>query len=86
MQFDTLISALEVAAQGHGIALGRTSLVQDMLISGRLVAPMNLRVTTPEAFYLAFPPYQYLHPHAELFRSWLLEEAQQQRIKQQNAE
>ncbi|MFC3285957.1 transcriptional regulator GcvA [Litchfieldella rifensis] len=76
MQFDTLISALEMAALGHGIALGRTSLVSDMLASGRLIAPFSHRVETQEAFFLTYPEHQYLHPHAEIFRAWVVGEAE----------
>ncbi len=79
IQFDTLISALEVAARGGGIALGRSSLVEGMIAEGRLVVPFEQRVVTTEAFHLAYPGHQYLHPHAELFRSWLIEEAEAQR-------
>lgn len=75
-QLDTLITALELAAQGQGIALGRTSLVADLIESGRLVAPFPQRVPTAEAFYLACPDNQYEHPHAEIFRAWLIEEAE----------
>ncbi|WP_116475528.1 transcriptional regulator GcvA [Zobellella maritima] len=75
LQFDTLISALEMAAQGQGFALGRTSLVEDMIASGRLVAPFSQRVATSEAFHLVYPAHQYLHPHAEIFRTWLVGEA-----------
>lgn len=81
MQFDTLITALEMAVQGQGLALGRTSLVEQMIASGRLLAPFAQRVATSEAFHLTRRTHQYLHPHAETFRSWLIEEAEAQRDK-----
>lgn len=81
MQFDTLIAALEMAVQGQGLALGRTSLVENMIASGRLLAPFAQRVATSEAFHLTRPTHQYLHPNAETFRSWLIEEAEAQRDK-----
>lgn len=77
IQFDTLISALEVAKHGGGFALGRTSLVEDMLEKGLLVAPFAQKVPTAEAFYLLRPSNKYVHPHAEIFRSWLIKEAKQ---------
>lgn len=79
IQFDTLISALEFAAQGGGVALGRSALVQGMLDSGRLIAPFEQSIPTSEAFYLTYPSHQYLHPDAEVFRNWLLEEAEKNR-------
>jgi LysR family transcriptional regulator, glycine cleavage system transcriptional activator len=76
MQFDTLITALEMATLGHGLALGRTSLVAGMIESGRLLAPFEQRIPTSEAFYLACPAHQYMSPQAEAFWSWLEEEAE----------
>lgn len=75
IQFDTLITALEMAALGHGLALGRTSLVRNMLASGRLVAPFEQRVPTSEAFYLTCPAHRYMSAHAETFWQWLVEQA-----------
>lgn len=77
MQFDTLISALEMARQGGGIALGRTSLVKGMIDKGELIAPFDFSVATSEAFHLVRPAFKYIHPHAELFRSWIMDEAEQ---------
>ncbi|SFM34076.1 LysR substrate-binding domain-containing protein [Marinobacter zhejiangensis] len=79
MQFDTLISALEVARQGGGIALGRTSLVREMIGKGELIAPFDFPVATSEAFHLVRPAFKYIHPHAETFRSWIIEEAERDR-------
>lgn len=75
IHFDTLISALEMAKAGQGIALGRSSLVQEMLRSGELIAPFDVSIPTSEAFYLISPVNQYEHPQAGLFRDWLLAEA-----------
>ncbi|MFT5706565.1 MAG: LysR family glycine cleavage system transcriptional activator [Oceanospirillaceae bacterium] len=72
IQLDTLVSAFELAAQGQGVALGRTALVEAQLKSGRLIAPFTQQVTTSEAFYLASPDNQYSHPNADIFRTWLL--------------
>ncbi|WP_339515273.1 transcriptional regulator GcvA [Pseudomonas sp. RL_15y_Pfl2_60] len=76
MQFDTLITALEMATQGHGLALGRTSLVAGLIATGRLVAPFEQRVATNEAFYLTCQDHDYLSPQALAFWSWLEQEAE----------
>ncbi len=78
IQFDTLISALEIAEQGHGFALGRTSLVAGSIASGKLIAPFEQPVSTDEAFYLTVPLEHY-HPNAELFRSWLIDIAEEEK-------
>lgn len=79
MQMDTLISAFEMAALGQGVALGRSSLVADMIASGRLIAPLDIRIPASDAFYLATPDNQYEHPSAEVFRNWLIEESASER-------
>jgi LysR family glycine cleavage system transcriptional activator len=75
LQFDTLISALEVAELGQGVALARSSLVAHLLKSGRLVAPLDSHVATKEAFYLVYPPHNLANPEAAAFVDWLCAEA-----------
>lgn len=75
MQFDTLITALEMAERGHGLALGRSSLVAKGLAEGTLVAPFEVEAPTSEAFYVVSARGQYLPPQARAFRDWLVEEA-----------
>jgi len=74
-QFDTALVAHEVAATGAGVVLGRRSMIEGERHSGRLVAPFALSVPIDEAFYLISPTDGTLHPDAETFRAWLLEEA-----------
>ncbi len=76
IQMDTLVSALEMASLGQGIALGRTSIVTKFIDDGRLIAPLSERVPTSEGFYLVYSEEQFEHPHAEIFRKWLIEESQ----------
>ena len=78
IQFDTLISGLEMAVLGQGFALGRTSLVSSMIANGKLIAPFEEKIETSEAFFLTSPIHQYLHPSAETFSQWILQESQDQ--------
>ncbi len=71
MQFDTLISALRMAELGQGVALARSSLVQSMLATGQLMAPLKARFTTSEAFYLVYCPHSIGSPDAAAFSNWL---------------
>lgn len=73
--FDTTPMALEVAAQGGGVALGRSSMLERELASGRLVRPFDLELPTEEGFFLVAPEKGARHPDAALFRDWLLAEA-----------
>ncbi len=75
-QFDSSLVAHELAAAGVGVVLGRLSMIDRELRSGRLVAPFELTTAVDEAFYLLSPVERALHPDAELFRGWLLEEAE----------
>ncbi len=73
MQFDTLISAFNAAARGMGVALGRSSLVENLIAEGRLIAPLSESVDTDEAFYLVYRANQCDLGAPKVFREWLLE-------------
>lgn len=75
LHLDTSLTAFELAAQGGGVALGRSSLTGPALASGRLIAPFALRVPIEEAFHLMEPAGSPRHPDAPLFAEWLLERA-----------
>lgn len=79
IQFDTLIAAFEVAAQGFGVALGRSSLAAQLIKDGRLIVPMVNHIETDEAFHLVSarkPPEQ---SGAGLFRQWIISQARSSR-------
>jgi LysR family transcriptional regulator, glycine cleavage system transcriptional activator len=73
--FDTTPMVLEVAAQGGGVALGRSSMLERELASGRLVRPFDLELPIDEAFFLVAPEKGARHPDAATFREWILAEA-----------
>lgn len=75
LQFDTSILAFAFAAQGGGVALGRSSMSTAELTAGRLVRPFDLRLPTREAFYLVAPDDGSDHPDAGLLRDWLVAQA-----------
>lgn len=75
IQFDTSLLAFEVAAQGGGVALGRSSMSAKDLQTGRLVRPFAIAAPVHEAVYLVTPDDGPQHPDAALFRTWLLAEA-----------
>lgn len=75
IRFDTLISALEMAKSGLGLALGRSSMIEQSLASGQLILPFEQSVVTDEAFFLVSPVKAYEHPGVAVFRDWLLAQA-----------
>ncbi len=75
LQLDTSLMAFELAAQGAGVALGRTSLAEKELPSGRVVAPFDMRVPINEGFYLIEQRAAKVHPDAQLFSKWIVGQA-----------
>jgi LysR family transcriptional regulator, glycine cleavage system transcriptional activator len=71
LQCDTSLMAFELAHHGGGVALGRSSLIDKELQSGRLIAPFELLVPVEEAFYLMMPADGILTPEENLFTEWL---------------
>ncbi|MGS2716973.1 LysR substrate-binding domain-containing protein [Eionea flava] len=74
IQFDTLISALEMAKLGQGIALGRSTLVQGCIDDKTLTNPFDISLPIDEAFYLCLPAERYRHPNVDVFSQWIIEE------------
>ncbi len=73
LQFDNSLLAFKLAAEGAGVALGRTSMLDAEIKAGHLVKAFDLSVPVDEGFYLIEkqPPQ---HPkHAALFSQWLLD-------------
>jgi LysR family transcriptional regulator, glycine cleavage system transcriptional activator len=79
LQFDTSLLAFEVAANGGGVALGRSSLAKREVESGRLIAPFALEVPIKEGFYLLEPVGPAPHADADLFIEWILKVSTQVR-------
>ena len=72
--FNDSAHMLQAAAEGHGIALGRRSLVGMDLENGTLVQPFGITVPSPRKFYLVYPPSFANSPKLAAFRDWILEE------------
>ena len=71
LHMDTSLTAFELAAQGAGVALGRSSLASHAFAAGRLVAPFALAVPIDESFHLVEPAGGPRHPDAAAFTDWL---------------
>ena len=66
--------AIEAAAAGHGVVLGRATLVRRDLAHGRLVRPFDLGVESGLRYYLVLPRGA-LTPALDAFGSWLFANA-----------
>ena len=71
----TTFWALTGAITGVGVALGRTSMVEPELKSGRLVAPFTLAVQVQEGFHLVSRENAQNARQAAVFREWVLRAA-----------
>jgi LysR family glycine cleavage system transcriptional activator len=66
---------LDAAADGQGIALGRTTLAAWDLINGRLVRPFTDALRLSKTYWIVCPKATSALPKITLFRGWLLGEA-----------
>jgi DNA-binding transcriptional LysR family regulator len=73
LSFSGYEQIIPAAIAGHGVALGRTPLVKDLLASGELVAPFRSTADPARAYYavLSSSPSK----DAAAFLEWLKEEA-----------
>jgi LysR family glycine cleavage system transcriptional activator len=67
-----LLISLQAAADGLGIAIGRTGVVDGDIAAGRLVEPFDLRLSAPTAYYLVTPMHKVESPKTAVFHRWLL--------------
>jgi len=70
---DHLATSLEAAVSGLGIALGRSSLVEDDLRKGALIEPLSIRAPSSSNYYLVSPKGGDQNKKTKLFKSWLKE-------------
>lgn len=73
--FTTEALALEAAVEGQGVALGNRRIIASDVAAGRLVVPFDLELATGLGFYVVCPETTADDFKNEVFRSWLLEEA-----------
>jgi LysR family glycine cleavage system transcriptional activator len=68
---DHLATSLEAAVSGLGIALGRSSLVDDDLKKGTLIEPLSIRAPSSSNYYLVSPKGGDQNKKTKLFKLWL---------------
>jgi LysR family glycine cleavage system transcriptional activator len=72
---DAQEQALQLAATGHGLAMGRHPVVDDWLAQGRLIAPFGDAEATGAAYYLCKPTGLTPSAAARRAEHWLIETA-----------
>jgi len=73
--FDLILMTIQAAIDGIGVAMGRTSYVQDDIAKCRLVVPFDMTLPPDSGFYLVSPEGTAEPPKLKAFRQWLLASA-----------
>jgi LysR family transcriptional regulator, glycine cleavage system transcriptional activator len=76
LSFDLILMTVQAAIDGFGVALGRTSYVQDDITKGRLVVPFTIALPANAGFYLVSPEGRTDPAKLRAFRQWLKASAQ----------
>ena len=76
LSFDLIFVTIQAAIDGFGVALGRTSYVQDDVAKGRLVVPFKIALPADAGFYLVSPEGRTDPPKLRAFRQWVKASAQ----------
>lgn len=69
--FNQTDHALNAAASGAGVALGRIALASGMVNDGRLVAPFKIALSTDAHFRILCPLAAETRPHIAAFIAWI---------------
>lgn len=79
LHFSQTALAIQAAIDGHGVALGDSTLVADDLAAGRLIQPFDVALKGPPrfAYYVISPNETAEEPMVRAFREWVLSEAAQ---------
>jgi LysR family glycine cleavage system transcriptional activator len=70
--FDMIFMTIQAAIDGIGVAMGRTSYVQDDIAKGRLVVPFKIALPADAGFYLVSPEGRREAPKLAAFRQWMI--------------
>ncbi len=77
LTFDMSFMTVQAAIDGLGVAIGRTSYVQDDIAKGRLVVPFDVVLPDDAGFYLVSPEAPARTPKLAAFADWLTAAARQ---------
>src|SRR5512145_874567 len=75
LSFSGYEQIIPAAVAGHGVALGRSPLVKDLIRSGELVAPFKSSADPARAYFAILSKNAAGRPEVSAFVEWLKEEA-----------
>jgi len=79
LSFSGYEQIIAAAIAGHGVALGRSPLLKDVLASGELVAPFKRTADPARAYYAVVSPNAAGRAEVAAFVAWLRQEAKGER-------
>lgn len=74
LKFENAAMAYQAAAEGLGVMMGLLAFVRDDLASGRLVAPLELRLPTEGGYFMAWRADRPVPQRVRDFEHWMAEE------------
>lgn len=74
--FESSDLALQAAVEGMGMALGRRPLVNKVLESGELIAPLSMEVSSDYQYYFVCPENHLQRQNVTSFHAWLFKQAE----------
>jgi DNA-binding transcriptional LysR family regulator len=75
LSFSGYEQIIPAAAAGHGVALGRSPLVKDLIAAGELVAPFKSQADPARAYFAIVSKTASARPEVAAFVEWLKAEA-----------
>lgn len=79
MQINNSAAVLQTAIDGHGVALARSVMAREDIVSGRLIRLYpEITYISELAYYVVYRPEWSALPRMIAFRDWLVEESSQQ--------
>lgn len=79
--FDDAALAIEAAIQGQGVAIAPAHAVEADIVSGRLIAPFSVSVSSGRRYHLAWPKAKGRLQKVQLFRDFILATAAPGRLE-----
>lgn len=75
LTFENSTLTFQGAVDGLGVAIAQKALVADDVASGQIIAPSDIEVRNPLAYYLVFPVANEKSAKVRSFHAWIAEEA-----------
>lgn len=77
LKFENSALAYQAAVDKLGVVMAQRAFVEEDLRTGRLVAPLSLRVGTANAYYLAYPRSRGATPVIRAFERWIVQQSKE---------